>query len=162
MFSFIENTIFFNKKTMFSYLEKGISRNIWSCDLVSASDIDLLRIFMCFCIIFVMSAPFSHHFLLHYDGFCSFTATSHVTTTASEMLCTKAFQETCGSVAAKTPIVVTILKTRLRESALLFQSPTGEKVWLDDRRESQIIQIYSNFANLFNSLQAECGVAMQS
>ena len=100
MFSFIENTIFFNKKTMFSYLEKGISRNIWSCDVVSASDIDLLRIFMCFCIIFVISAPFSHHFLLHFDGFCSFTATSHVTTTASEMLCTKAFQETCGRVAA--------------------------------------------------------------
>ena len=86
---------------MFSYLEKGISRNIWSCDVVLASDIDLLRIFMFFCIIFVISAPFSHHFLLHFDGFCSFTATSHVTTTASEMLCTKAFQETCGSVAAK-------------------------------------------------------------
>ncbi|MBO6043121.1 MAG: hypothetical protein J6P47_01465 [Acetobacter sp.] len=44
---------------MFSYLEKGISRDIWSCDVVSASDIDLLRIFMCFCIIFVISAPFS-------------------------------------------------------------------------------------------------------
>ena len=39
-------------------------------------------------------------FLLHFDRFCSFTATSHVATTASEMLCTKAFQETCGSVAA--------------------------------------------------------------
>ena len=100
VFSFMENTIFFNKKTMFSYLEKGISQNIWSCDVVSASDIDLLRIFMCFCIIFVISAPFSHHFLLHFDVFCSFTATSHLTTTASEMLCTKAFQETCGSVAA--------------------------------------------------------------
>ena len=92
----------------FSYLEKGISRDIWSCDVVSASDIDLLRIFMCFCIIFVISAPFSHHFLLHYDGFCSFTATSHVTTTASEMLCTKAFQKTCGSVAAKRQKIKTV------------------------------------------------------
>ena len=32
--------------------------------------------------------------------FRPFTATSHVTTTASETLCTKAFQKTCGSVAA--------------------------------------------------------------
>ena len=43
-----------------------------------------------------------------FDGFCSFTATSHLTTTASEMLCTKAFQETCGSVAAKRQKIKTV------------------------------------------------------
>ena len=86
---------------MFSLLENGIPLLRWSCDVVLASDIDLPRIFMCFCVIFVISAPFFSSFLLHFDGFCSFTATSHVATTASERLCTKAFQEMCGSVAAK-------------------------------------------------------------
>ena len=67
---------------------------------------------------FCHSAPFSHHFLLHFDVFCSFTATSHLTTTASEMLCTKAFQETCGSVAAK--------RQKIKTIHFRFFSPKGD------------------------------------
>jgi len=41
-----------------------------------------------------------YRLLANFSLFRPFTATSHLATTASERLCTKAFQEMCGSVAA--------------------------------------------------------------
>ena len=41
-----------------------------------------------------------YRLLANFSFFCPFTATSHLATTASETLCTKAFQKMCGSVAA--------------------------------------------------------------
>ena len=59
-------------KTLFPYLENGISRHRWSCDVVSASDTDLLRKRMLFC----SFLSFLHHLFHHYC--CILTVFAHL------------------------------------------------------------------------------------